>query len=95
VEQTQRAEVGVLWDTQSIWMMSRGVDDKECPNQGRHGLSFCQKKGRRSPKGTTKSYVTCWETTALITIYRMKKSTGMSDDRYRNGCPSVRWLEPR
>jgi hypothetical protein len=56
-EQTQRAEVGGLWDTQSIWTMSRGVDDKECPNQGRHGLHL----PRRSPKVTTKSYVTCWE----------------------------------
>jgi hypothetical protein len=38
-------------------MMSIGVDDKECPNQGRHGLHF----PRRLPKVTTKNYVTCWE----------------------------------
>jgi hypothetical protein len=37
-EQTQREEVSGLWDTRSIWMMSTRVDDKECPNQGRHGL---------------------------------------------------------
>jgi hypothetical protein len=37
-EQTQRAEVSGPWDTRSIWMMSTGVDDKEFPNQGRHGL---------------------------------------------------------
>jgi hypothetical protein len=33
--------------------MSIGVDDKECANQGRHGLSL----PRRSPKVTKKSYV--------------------------------------
>jgi hypothetical protein len=33
-EQTQRAEVGGLWDTRSLRMMSTGVDDKECPKQG-------------------------------------------------------------
>jgi hypothetical protein len=38
--QTQRAEVSGLWDTWSIWKMSTGVDDKEFPNQGRHGLRF-------------------------------------------------------
>jgi hypothetical protein len=36
--QTQRVEVSGLSDTWSIWMMSTRVDDKECPNQGRHGL---------------------------------------------------------
>jgi hypothetical protein len=46
-EQTQRAEVSGLWDTQSIWTMSTRVDDKGCPNQGRHGLCL-PKKGRRS-----------------------------------------------
>jgi hypothetical protein len=56
-EQTQRVEVGGLWDTWSLWMMSTGVGDKECPNQGRHGLRF----PRRSPKVTTKSYVKCWK----------------------------------
>jgi hypothetical protein len=43
-EQTQRAEVGVLWDTWSLWMMSTRVGDKECPNQGRHGLCFPKRK---------------------------------------------------
>jgi hypothetical protein len=55
-EQTQRAEVSGMWDTWSIWMMSIGVDDKECPNQGQHGLCL-PKKGRKSPKVTTKRYV--------------------------------------
>jgi hypothetical protein len=55
-EQTRRVEVSDLWDTQSIWMMSRGVDDKECPNQGRHGLRL-PKKGRRSSKVATKGDV--------------------------------------
>jgi hypothetical protein len=55
-EKTQRIEVSGLWDTQSIWTMSTGVDDKEFPNQGRHGLRL-PKKGRRSPKWTTKRNV--------------------------------------
>jgi hypothetical protein len=42
--QTWRVEVSGLWDTQSIWMMSIAVDDKECPNQGRHGLHFAKKR---------------------------------------------------
>jgi hypothetical protein len=46
-EQTQRAEVSGLWDTQSIWMMSTGVDDKECPNQGRHGLRLPKREEGR------------------------------------------------
>jgi hypothetical protein len=55
-EQTHRAEVSGLWDTQSIWMMSKWVDDKECPNQGLHGLCW-PKEGRRLPKVMTKRYV--------------------------------------
>ena len=43
-EKNQREEVSDLWDTQSIWMMSTGVDDKECPNQGRHGLRLPKKR---------------------------------------------------
>jgi hypothetical protein len=27
-----------MWATQRIWMMLIRVDDKECPNQGRHEL---------------------------------------------------------
>jgi hypothetical protein len=56
-EQTLRAEVGGLWETQSLWTMSIGVGDKECPNQGRHGLHL----PRRLPKVMTKSYVKCWK----------------------------------
>jgi hypothetical protein len=55
-EQTQRAELSGLWDTQSIWMMSTGVDDKDFPNQGRHGLHW-PKEGRRSLKVTIKRSV--------------------------------------
>jgi hypothetical protein len=39
-DQTQREEVSDLWDTQRIWIMSTRVDDKECPNQGQHGLHW-------------------------------------------------------
>jgi hypothetical protein len=56
-EQTQRAEVGGLWDTQSLWAMLIGVGDKKFPNQGRHGLRL----PRRSLKVTTKSYGKCWK----------------------------------
>jgi hypothetical protein len=52
-EQTKRAEVGGLWDTWSLWMMSIGVDDKECPNQGRDWFHLL----RRPPKVTKKIYV--------------------------------------
>jgi hypothetical protein len=61
-EQTQRAEVGGLWDTQSLWMMSTGVGDKECPNQGRHGLHF--PKGKKVAKGDDKKLCKMMETTA-------------------------------
>jgi hypothetical protein len=43
-EQTQREKVGGLWDTQSLWTMSTRVGDKECPNQGRHGLRLPKKE---------------------------------------------------
>ena len=43
-EKTQREEVGGMWDTRSLWMMSTRVGDKECPNQGRHGLHFPKRK---------------------------------------------------
>jgi hypothetical protein len=52
-EQTHRAEVSDLWDTRSIWTMSTWVDDKECPNQGRHGLHL-PKKGKKVVKGDDK-----------------------------------------
>jgi hypothetical protein len=46
--QTQRAEVSGLWDTRSIWTVSTWVDDKECPNQGRHGLHLpTREEGRQ------------------------------------------------
>jgi hypothetical protein len=32
-EQTQRAEVGGLWDTRGLWTMSTGVEYNGCPNQ--------------------------------------------------------------
>jgi hypothetical protein len=51
--QTQRVEVSGLWDTRSIWTMSTRVDDKECPNQGRHGLRF-PKNGKKVTKGDDK-----------------------------------------
>jgi hypothetical protein len=54
--QTQRPKVSGRWYTRSIWMMSIGIDDKEFPYQGRHGLCL-PKKGRRSPKVMTKRYV--------------------------------------
>jgi hypothetical protein len=46
-EQTQREEVSGPWDTRSIWMMSTGVDDKECPNQGQHGLRWPKREEGR------------------------------------------------
>jgi hypothetical protein len=46
-EQTQRAEVSGQWDTQSIWTMSTRVDDKGCPNQGRHGLRLPKREEGR------------------------------------------------
>ena len=45
--QTQREEVSGLWDTQIIWIMSIGVDDKECPNQGQHGFRFPKREEGR------------------------------------------------
>jgi hypothetical protein len=36
--------------------MSTGVDDKECPNQGRHGLRFPKREEGRQ-KVMTKRYV--------------------------------------
>ena len=61
-EQTQRAEVSGLWDTRSIWTMSTGVDDKECPNQGRHGLRLPKKK--KVSKGDDKKLCKMLETKA-------------------------------
>jgi hypothetical protein len=57
-EQTQRVEVSDLWDTQSIWTMSIGVDDKECRNQGRNGLRL-PKKGKKVIKGGDKRRCKC------------------------------------
>ena len=67
-EQTQRAEVSGLWDTLNIWTMSSRVDDKECPNQGQHGLCF-SKKGKKVAKGDDKKICKCWKQ-RLFTIYK-------------------------
>jgi hypothetical protein len=67
-EQNQRVEVSGLWDTWSIWMMSIGVDDKECPNQGRKGLHF-PKKGKKIAKGDEKKICKCWKQ-RIFTIYK-------------------------
>jgi hypothetical protein len=61
-EQTQRAEVGGLWDTRSLWTMSTRVGDKECPNQGRHGLRFPKRK--KVSKGDDKKLCNMLETKA-------------------------------
>jgi hypothetical protein len=70
-EQTQRAKESGLWDTRSIWTMPIGVDDKECPNQGRHGLHF-PKKGKKVVKGGNKRRCKCWKQ-RIFTMYRINK----------------------
>jgi hypothetical protein len=47
--QTQRSGVNGLCDTWGLWTMSIGVEDNECPNQGRDGLLLSEK--RRVTKG--------------------------------------------
>jgi hypothetical protein len=47
-----------MWDTRGLWMMSTGVEDNECPNQGRHGL-LCQEK--KVAKGDDKKLCKCWK----------------------------------
>jgi hypothetical protein len=61
-EQPQRAEVGGLWDTRSLWMMSKSVGDKECPNQRKHGL--CLPKRKKVAKGDDKKLCKMMETKA-------------------------------
>jgi hypothetical protein len=78
-EQTQRAEVGGLWDTWRIWTMS--LYDKEPPKQGRHGFHF----PRRSPKVTTKSYVTCWE--SRFSYKKNEKICGDNNAYTKTGAP--------
>jgi hypothetical protein len=48
--------------------MSTGVDDKECSNQGRHGLRL-PKKGKKVTKGDDKKICKCWKQ-RLFTIYK-------------------------
>jgi hypothetical protein len=86
-EQTQRAEVSGLWDTRSIWTMSTRVYDKECPNQGRHGLHL-PKKERSSSKVMTKRYVNVGNKGFLQFI----KNNLEGVYKYRNRCPNVIWL---
>jgi hypothetical protein len=61
-EQTQRAEVGGMWDTQSLWIMSTRVGDKDCPNQGSHGLRLPKRK--KVAKGDDKRLCKTLETKA-------------------------------
>jgi hypothetical protein len=56
-EQTQREEVGGLWDTQGLWTMSTGVEYYGCPNQERHGLHFPERK--KVVKGDDKKLCKC------------------------------------
>jgi hypothetical protein len=56
-------------------MMSTWVDDKECHNQGRHGLCF-PKKGRRSSKVAKKGDVNDGNKGFLQCTKEMKNNLG-------------------
>jgi hypothetical protein len=57
------------------------LDDKEFPNQGKHGLHF----PRRSPKVTTKRYVTCWE--SRFSYKKNEKICGDNNADTKMGAP--------